>query len=778
MQSTTYPHKEIEPKWQALWEEKRAFQAEINPQKPKFYCLDMFPYPSSNGLHVGHPVGYTASDIVARTKRAQGFNVLHPMGFDAFGLPAEQHAIKTGVHPAITTQKAMENYRKQLRALGLSFDWSKEVITCEPKYYQFTQWIFLKLYEKGLVYSTEIPVNWCPELKTVLANEEVIDGKSERGNHPVFRVPMRQWMLRITAYAERLLNDLETLDWPDKTKALQRNWIGKSEGLNVVFPIKGSSEGIEIFTTRADTIFGATFLVVAPEHPFIQTIQAPAPEVLAYVKQAQQKSEVARQENTGKTGVFSGSFVLHPFTKKPIPVWVADYVFMHYGTGAVMGVPAHDERDWEFAQKFHLPVVEVIQEGKLVASEAFTGQDSEQAKEAISQALINQGLAQKKTQYRLRDWLFSRQRYWGEPIPIVYDGKTPLPLKPEDLPVILPAIENFEPNEKGESPMAQATEWLTFKGLRRETDTMPVSAGSSWYFLRFCDPLNTQEPFSFESQKYWMPVDLYVGGPEHAVGHLLYARFWTKVLYDLGLVSYSEPFKRLVHQGMMLGEDGEKMSKSRGNVVNPDAIIQEYGADTLRVYEMFMSPLDREKPWSTQAIEGTYRFLQRVFRLQDFLSQEEPSLADWRMLHSSIKSVTKDIDTLHLNTCVSQMIIFVNHFTKNKAIHLDVLVPFLQILAPFAPHLAQELWTSLGQEGFIHDATWPSFDPTLAIEPTITLAVQINGKTRGTLEVERTISQEAAIELILQDSKLVAHAGGKPIKKVIFVPERLINLII
>jgi leucyl-tRNA synthetase len=773
-----YDHKLIEKKWQQYWDCHQIFSSSLDLKKPKYYALVMFPYPSSQGLHVGHPLSYTASDIVARYKRAKGFNVLNPMGWDSFGLPAEQHAIKTGIHPAITTKEATQNYKRQLKSLGLSFDWNKEVSTCDPEYYRWTQDIFLKLYEKNLVYQQEVPVNFCPELRTVLANEEVINGRSERGNHPVFRIPMKQWMLRITDYAERLLADLDDLDWPESTKQLQRNWIGKSQGVEILFSVEDQVP-LTVFTTRAETLFGVTFLAVAPEHPFAQACQNP--QVQEYITESQKRSEVSRQENAEKTGVFSGFFAKHPFTQKKIPIWICDYVLMHYGTGAVMGVAAHDERDMLFAQKQDIPSVVVIEENKLIHSEAFNGLTIEEARKAIAEKLAFDHQGKIVTHYRLRDWLFSRQRYWGEPLPLVYQQGKITALTSKDLPVVLPEVSKYEPSETGQSPLSHAKDWLNGENQKgpftRETDTMPGSAGSSWYFLRYCDAHNTQEAFSFEAQKYWMPVDLYIGGAEHAVGHLLYSRFWTKVLFDLGLVSYHEPFKKLVHQGMILGENGEKMSKSLGNVVNPDEVIAEYGADTLRVYEMAMGPLEKEKPWSTLAIEGMYRFLQRSFRLKEICSDDLPLAEDLQIFHQTIQQVTLDIESLKMNTAVSQLIIFVNHFTKKKQIAKPLFLDFILLLHPFAPHLAEELWEQMGQKDLSLQA-WPKWDENLAKKEMVTIAIQLNGKTRDTLSVLKDLSQENVLDLALKLDRVQLHRQDKPFKKVIFVPNRILNLIL
>jgi leucyl-tRNA synthetase len=809
-----YNHKSIEPKWQKFWRESGVFKTEQKSSKPKYYALDMFPYPSASGLHVGHPEGYTATDIVSRYKRAKGFNVLHPMGWDAFGLPAEQFAIQTGVHPSITTEKAMETYRRQLSALGFSYDWTREVSTADPNYYKWTQFIFLKLHERGLAYQKEVPVNWCPALKTVLANEEVVDGKSERGSHPVFRVPMKQWMLKITTYADRLLKDLDGLDWPEGTKELQRNWIGRSEGLQMRFPVLDhptrQDVTLEIFTTRPDTIFGATFMVIAPEHPLVAdvTTKEHLEDVKNYQAQAAQKSEISRQEEgKEKTGCFTGGYALNPLTQQPIPIWIADYVMMSYGTGAIMAVPAHDQRDFDFAKAFNLPIKTVVEpangekveglfhgEGISVNSDFINGKPTKEAKALVTKWAEEKKLGNPMVQYKLRDWLFSRQRYWGEPFPIIHlqDGtRAPVPL--EELPVVLPAVQSYEPTGTGESPLAAITEWVTTadshgRPARRETDTMPGSAGSSWYFLRYCDPHNEKEAVSLDAEKYWMPVDLYLGGPEHAVGHLLYARFWTKVLYDAGLVTHDEPFKKLVHQGMILGEDGEKMSKSRGNVINPDAVIEKYGADTLRIYEMFMGPLERDKPWSTTAIEGSFRFLQRVYRTfaddqEDgslkllFTDAAKPSDEDLKITHKTIQKVTEDIENLRFNTAISQMMIWVNHMTKLPVKPKECLRVFVQLLNPFAPHIAEELWEMLGEKSVLTYAAWPKSDPALAKDDVITIAIQVMGKTRGTLDITPG-TEQAAIEKLAKEIPQVANQlTGKEIRKVIFVKDKILNFV-
>lgn len=799
----------IEPKWQAHWEKNQTFKTETNSKKPKYYVLDMFPYPSSTGLHVGHPEGYTATDIMARFKRSKGFNVLHPMGWDAFGLPAEQYAIKTGQHPAVTTQQAIDNFRRQLKMLGFSYDWSREIATCDPKYYHWTQWIFLKLYEKGLAYQTEVAVNWCPELKTVLANEEVVDGKSERGGHPVYRVPMKQWMLKITGYAERLLQDLDGLDWPESTKELQRNWIGKSTGLQIRFAVEGIPDHFEIFTTRPDTLWGVSYMALAPEHPLVSKVTTPAQAaaVKKYQEEASQKSEVARQDaSKEKTGCFTGAYAINPANGEKIQIWISDYVLMTYGTGAVMAVPGHDERDFEFAKKFGLSIKTVVSGGKdgecfsgegvNVDSGFITGLTTADAVKKVIEWAEKEGLGKGTVKYKLRDWLFSRQRYWGEPFPIKKDksGKI-IPLKDSELPVTLPDVKSYEPTGTGESPLAGIASWREIKDEKtgeihlRETDTMPGSAGSSWYFLRYIDPHNENAPFSPESEKYWMPVDLYLGGDEHAVGHLLYSRFWMKVLYDCGIVSHNEPFRKLVHQGMILGEDGEKMSKSRGNVINPDDVVKEYGADTLRIYEMFMGPLEKDKPWSTQAIEGTFRFLNRAYRLfynedrthgnDTFKVVDRPlTPEDEKILHQTVKKVTDDIEGMRFNTAISTMMVFVNHFTAFEQTPKSAMKVFTQLLAPFAPHLAEEFWSELGETESLSYAAWPTYNAELVKADTVTIAVQVLGKLRGTLEVEPGTDQAALESLAKQNQAILRFLEGKQVVKVIHVPNKILNFVV
>ncbi len=793
----SYNHQTIDQKWQQKWEEAQVFSSEDAGKKPKFYALDMFPYPSGLGLHVGHMASYTPTDIIARYKRTRGFNVLHPMGYDAFGLPAEQYAIQTGVHPAKTTNQAITNFRRQLKTVGFSFDWKREVSTCDPAYYKWTQFIFLKLFEKGLAYQKEVPVNWCPALRTVLANEEVVDGKSERGGHPVIRMPMKQWMLKITAYAERLLEGLDKIDWPERTKEGQRNWIGKSVGAEIDFVVEGLSEKLKVFTTRPDTIFGATFMVIAPEHSLVKklTTSAQKSKVEEYCRKAESKSEVDRKANKEKTGVFTGSYALNPFNKEKIPVWVADYVLMDYGTGAIMAVPGHDERDFEFAKEFGLEIIRVLEsdgelpftgDGLHVNSDFINGLGKDAAINNVIEKLEKSGAGVKTINYKLRDWLFSRQRYWGEPIPVVRYPEKGLQAVPiNELPVLLPDVADYEPSEKGEAPLARVKDWVNYKGeAARETDTMPGSAGSSWYFLRYCDPLNDKAPFDFAKQKYWMPVDLYVGGPEHTVGHLLYSRFWQKVLFDAGLVSHDEPFQRLVHQGLILGPDGEKMSKSRGNVVNIDETREKYGADAARVYVSFMGPLEKDKPWSETGIEGVRRFLERVWRLA--VNENQGSLANDetlsenlnRLLHKTIKKVTEDIETLNFNTAISAMMILVNEAYKENCKSRQLLLPLIQLLSPFAPHVAEEVWSICGGKGFVSVAPWPEYDKSLVIDDVVELGVQINGKTRGTIQISPTADENTALTLTRGNTSLAKHLDGKTVVKVIYKAGKILNIII
>ncbi len=798
----SYQHNQIDSKWQKRWHEDQVFRTNEEKNKPKFYALDMFPYPSGLGLHVGHLASYTPTDIVARYKRAMGFNVLHPMGWDAFGLPAEQYAIQTGIHPAETTKKAIDNFREQLKSIGFSFDWNREISTCDPSYYKWTQFIFLKLFEKGLAYQKEVPVNWCPALKTVLANEEVVDGKSERGNHPVIRMPMKQWMLKITAYAERLLEGLDKINWPERTKEGQRNWIGKSVGAEVDFPIVGLNEKIKVFTTRPDTIFGATFMVVAPEHPLVKQMTSAAQKkaVEDYGKKAAGKSDVDRKANKDKSGVFTGAMALNPVSQQKIPIWIADYVLMDYGTGAIMAVPGHDERDFEFAKQFDLPILRVLEsetdlpftgDGAHCNSDFINGLDKDAAINKVVEFLEKKNLGKKTINYKLRDWLFSRQRYWGEPFPIIHFSKRGLSAVPgSELPVILPSVADYEPSEKGEAPLAKIKEWVSYTDTTtkengaRETDTMPGSAGSSWYFLRYTDPQNSEMPFSQEKQNYWMPVDLYIGGAEHTVGHLLYSRFWQKVLFDAGLVSHDEPFQKLVHQGLVLGADGEKMSKSRGNVVNIHDVRDKYGADAARVFIAFMGPLEKDKPWSDTGIEGTRRFLERVWRLA--ISESHQSLAETsemspnltKLLHKTIKKVTEDIENLSFNTAISAMMILVNEAYKENSRARTLILTLSQLLMPFAPHIAEEIWSVCGGNGLVSLAPWPKYDNSLVIDDLINLGVQINGKTRGTIEVSPTADEVTAVNAVKASPGLAKHIESKAIAKVIYKAGKILNIIV
>ena len=797
-----YNFTDIESKWQKYWDENNTFKTIEDTSKPKYYVLDMFPYPSGAGLHVGHPEGYTATDIMARYKRMKGFNVLHPMGWDSFGLPAENHAIKTGTHPDLTTQENIRTFKRQLKSLGFSYDWDREIATSNVDYYKWTQWIFVQLYNKGLAYESHMMVNWCPNLKTVLANEEVINGKSEVGGHPVIRKPMKQWMLRITEYAERLLQDLELLDWPESVKEMQRVWIGKSEGALIDFAVDGSSEKISVFTSRPDTLFGATYMVLAPEHSLVDkiTTDSQKAEIAKYREVTALKSDLERTElNKDKSGAFTGAYAVNPANGQKVPVWIADYVLNTYGTGAIMSVPAHDERDWEFAKKFNLPIVEVVKGGN-VAEAAFSEDgphvnsgflDGMGKAEAITKMiswLEEKKIGSKKINYKLRDWLFSRQRYWGEPFPLLkFEDGTVRCLDAEELPVALPPVEKYEPSGTGESPLATIDEWVniidpkTGKKARRETNTMPQWAGSCWYYLRFCDPTNKKEPWNSKIENYWMPVDLYVGGAEHAVLHLLYSRFWHKVLFDLGLVSTKEPFQKLVNQGMILGEDGEKMSKSRGNVINPDSVVKEMGADTLRLYEMFMGPLEKTKPWSSAGTKGVNNFLTRAFRFffdpERYTDEGTEDSTNIKELHKLIKKVTEDIEAMHFNTAISQMMIFVNHVYKTGKVSKKTAAHFALVLSPYAPHLAEELWSHLGQTKSLAYEKWPEFDANLAKDDMITIAVQVNGKTRGTFDVARDIDKDHFMALVKGDEKIAKYLQGTIVKE-IYVPGKICNFVV
>ena len=807
--SKKYDHLTIEPKWQQYWDENKTFKVQVDPKKPKYYILDMFPYPSGDGLHVGHPLGYTATDILSRYKRMQGFNVLHPMGWDAFGLPAEQYAVDTGTHPTKTTKKNVKRFKSQIKSLGFSYDWDREINTTDPKYYKWTQWIFLQLYKRGLAYQGEVPVNWCPKLGTVLANEEVIDGKSERGGHPVIRKPMRQWLFRITKYADSLLAGLDDVDWPESVKNLQRNWIGRSEGSNVVFEIPTIGETISVFTTRPDTLFGATYMVLAPEHPLVKKLTDDKAQetVNNYVTSAAGKSDLDRGElNKEKTGVFIGAHAINPLNKEEIPIWISDYVLMSYGTGAIMAVPGHDQRDYEFAKKFNMPIVQVVDGGD-VSLAAFTDTEtgimmnSETSdgsfsinglpvKEAIEKTIVYLEKIEKgerAVEYKLRDWLFSRQRYWGEPFPIIHVDGEHKPIPEDELPLLLPDVEQYEPSGTGESPLSAIKDWVNTKdpetgvSALRETNTMPQWAGSCWYYLRFLDPNNENRPWDTDVEKYWMPVDLYVGGVEHAVLHLLYSRFWHHVLHDLGLVSTREPYKKLFNQGMIQGEDGQKMSKSRGNVINPDDIIEEYGADTMRLYEMFMGPLDKSKPWSTKGLQGCARFTEKIWRIfndTEKYSEQKDSEETTRLLHQTIAKVTSDLENMRFNTAISQMMILSNHLQGLDNINKETLKTFLLLLNPFIPHMSEELNEQITAFDSLSYSKWPEFEAELAKEELITIAIQVNGKLRGNLQVpaetdDKTLKTEAA-----KVDGVKRHIKGKNILKKVIVPGRLVNFVV
>ena len=805
-----YNHRVIEKKWQKYWDENKTFKTLDDHTKEKFYALDMFPYPSGAGLHVGHPEGYTATDILSRYKRANGYNVLHPMGWDAFGLPAEQYALDTGNDPRDFTKTNIDTFRRQIKELGFSYDWDREVNTTDPKYYKWTQWIFKKLYEKGLAYVDEVPVNWCPALGTVLSNEEVIDGKSERGGHPVERRPMRQWVLKITDYAEKLLADLDILDWPESLKAMQRNWIGKSVGAEIDFKIEGTYKAFTVFTTRADTVFGVSYCVLAPEHKLVEEIvtEGQRAAVEEYLDIVKRKSDLERTDlNKDKTGVFTGAYAINPVNGEKVELWIADYVLASYGTGAVMAVPAHDERDYEFATKFNLPIKAVIEDngevvvpfygdGKHINSDFINGLNNEEAIAKVIEFLEENKVGRSKVTYKLRDWLFSRQRYWGEPIPIIHweDG-TMTTVPDNELPLLLPETDNIKPSGTGESPLANIEEWLnvvdpeTGKKGKRETNTMPQWAGSCWYYLRYIDPHNDEMFADPEKLKYWLPVDVYIGGAEHAVLHLLYARFWHKVLYDLGLVPTREPFQKLFNQGMILaeGKDGrpEKMSKSKGNVVNPDDIIVSHGADTLRVYEMFMGPLDASIAWSENGLDGSRRFLDRVYRL--FVDEETGKVNDKVQdkdnaelevsYNFTVKKVSEDIEILGFNTAISQLMVFVNDCYKAEYIPRKYALGFIQLLAPFAPHLAEEMWEVYGNTESISYVPWPTFDESKLVSDTVEIVVQLMGKVKAKLDVKKDLTPAELEQIVLANEEVKELIEGKQVMKVIVVPGRLVNIV-
>ncbi len=829
--SARYPFAEVEPKWQRAWEEQKLFRAvDGDAKRKKLYVLDMFPYPSGAGLHVGHPEGYTATDIYCRFKRMQGYNVLHPMGWDAFGLPAEQYAIETGTHPSVTTRKNIETFTRQIKRFGFSYDWDREVDTTDPGYVKWTQWIFLKLYERGLAYTAEAPVWWCPQCGTVLANEEVVDGTCERKGHPVERRPMRQWMLRITAYADRLLKDLDALNWPEHIKEQQRNWIGRSEGANVWFALNGQpavpeaavdgqrvrrrdgATELKVFTTRPDTLFGATYLVLSPEHPLVPAITAPTQRevVEAYRRDAARKSELERTELAKtKTGVFTGASAVNPVNRERIPIWVADYVLASYGTGAIMAVPAHDQRDLEFARQYGVPVRVVIvpegqaldadtmtdaytEPGRMHDSGPFTGLPSAEAKGKIIEWLVARGAGERAINYKLRDWLFSRQRYWGEPIPIVHCRACgPVPLPESSLPLLLPEMTDFKPTGTGEPPLAKALAWVKTTcpkcngPAERETNTMPQWAGSCWYYLRYLDPRNERQAWDPAKERYWMSIDLYVGGAEHAVLHLLYSRFWHKVLYDAKLVSTPEPFQRLINQGLILGEDGEKMSKSRGNVVNPDDVIREHGADAFRLYEMFMGPLEAVKPWSMKGIEGVERFLQRLWRLvvtdEGALSPAVHSASATgelkTALHRTIKEVTEDFEALRFNTAISHLMVFVNRLTGESVVPREAVERLILLVSPLAPHMAEELWQRLGHAKSLAYESWPAHDPRVLEQHEIVWVVQVNGKVRARITLPAGMDDAKLKEVVLSDEQVTRHVGAGAVKQVIIVPNKLVNIV-
>ncbi|KRL66773.1 leucine--tRNA ligase [Companilactobacillus versmoldensis] len=803
----SYNHNVVEKKWQKYWKEHQTFKTGTDKNKKNFYALDMFPYPSGQGLHVGHPEGYTATDIVARMKRMQGFNVLHPMGFDAFGLPAEQYALDTGHNPAEFTEKNINNFKRQINSLGFSYDWDREVQTTDPKFYKWTQWIFEQMYKKGLAYEAKVPVNWSPDLGTVVANEEVIDGKTERGGYPVVRKPMRQWMLKITAYADRLLDDLDLIDWPESIKEMQRNWIGRSVGAEIDFKLENSDQTIDVFTTRPDTAFGVTYVVLAPEHELVEKIVTPEQKdaVEAYKEEVSHKSDLDRTDlNKDKTGAFTGAYAINPINGKRIPIWISDYVLVTYGSGAVMAVPAHDDRDYAFAKKFGLPMEQVIEgnienqavtgEGKHINSDFLNGLQKDAAIDKMVDYLEEKGIGKKKVNYKLRDWLFSRQRYWGEPIPVIHweDGETTL--VPEDeLPLELPADSDIAPSGTPESPLANLTDWVNVvdkngrKG-RRETNTMPQWAGSSWYYLRYIDPHNDEKLADYDLLKQWLPVDLYIGGAEHAVLHLLYARFWHKVLYDLGVVPTKEPFQKLFNQGMILGDNHEKMSKSKGNVVNPDDVVESYGADTLRLYEMFMGPLDASISWSEDGLAGANKFLERVWRLfinndddntvrDDFLTDKNDGKL-YKVYNETVKKVTEDFEVLHFNTAISQMMVFTNEANKADSLPKEYAEGLVKMLAPIAPHMMEELWSKFGHDESITYAKWPEFDESKLVSDTVEMIIQVNGRLRDKLSLPVDTDKEKIKELALSDEKIQKFIDGKDVAKVIVIPNKIVNIVV
>ncbi|HHP5399239.1 TPA: leucine--tRNA ligase [Staphylococcus aureus] len=800
-----YNHNQIEKKWQDYWDENKTFKTNDNLGQKKFYALDMFPYPSGAGLHVGHPEGYTATDIISRYKRMQGYNVLHPMGWDAFGLPAEQYALDTGNDPREFTKKNIQTFKRQIKELGFSYDWDREVNTTDPEYYKWTQWIFIQLYNKGLAYVDEVAVNWCPALGTVLSNEEVIDGVSERGGHPVYRKPMKQWVLKITEYADQLLADLDDLDWPESLKDMQRNWIGRSEGAKVSFDVDNTEGKVEVFTTRPDTIYGASFLVLSPEHALVNSITTDEykEKVKAYQTEASKKSDLERTDLAkDKSGVFTGAYAINPLSGEKVQIWIADYVLSTYGTGAIMAVPAHDDRDYEFAKKFDLPIIEVIEggnveeaaytgEGKHINSGELDGLENEAAITKAIQLLEQKGAGEKKVNYKLRDWLFSRQRYWGEPIPVIHweDG-TMTTVPEEELPLLLPETDEIKPSGTGESPLANIDSFVnvvdektSMKG-RRETNTMPQWAGSCWYYLRYIDPKNENMLADPEKLKHWLPVDLYIGGVEHAVLHLLYARFWHKVLYDLGIVPTKEPFQKLFNQGMILGEGNEKMSKSKGNVINPDDIVQSHGADTLRLYEMFMGPLDAAIAWSEKGLDGSRRFLDRVWRL---MVNEDGTLSSKivttnnksldKVYNQTVKKVTEDFETLGFNTAISQLMVFINECYKVDEVYKPYIEGFVKMLAPIAPHIGEELWSKLGHEESITYQPWPTYDEALLVDDEVEIVVQVNGKLRAKIKIAKDTSKEEMQEIALSNDNVKASIEGKDIMKVIAVPQKLVNIV-